>query len=252
MIRSDGPHPDAAIRVSSAPNGFAVTADAPSPSRTIVTSIAALRHEVLIRLMELRPDLLWLHAGAAQAEGSAVLACGPWGSGKSSLTAALCAMGWGYLSDDIVGIDLSRKLAVPFPITPLVRLPDGNSPPSLGSLGLEKRQVALRPDQVSRTPAPIASLAFVSHAHGAEVSLSRCSPGRAALKLLQSCMNFADHGERAVEFVCSLVKTVPAYDLSFGDPYCAAEALAALHTAPPPLNSEHSPAFTSADARSRC
>lgn len=220
---------NAVIRASTVPEGFALTTNLPSPKTTTTASLAELRHEVLICLMELRPDILWLHAGGAETGGTALLACGPWGSGKSGLTAALCEMGWSYLSDDIVGIDPKSTLAVPFPVTPLVRVPYPDDWPSLGPLGLTKNPAVLTPSQVCRTPVPISALLFVSHSRGAEVSLSRCPPGRAALKLLQSCMNFADHGERAVDLICDLAKTVPAYDLTFDDPRRAAEAAAALH-----------------------
>ncbi|MGQ9525326.1 MAG: hypothetical protein ACUVTZ_10875 [Armatimonadota bacterium] len=220
MICPHGRPADANIQVSSEPGGFALAVNAPAPIRTAAASLLELRHEVLIRLMELRPDILWLHAGGAEIDGSAVLACGPWGSGKSSLTTALCGMGWRYLSDDIVGIEPHSAFAVPFPIAPLVRLPNANSS--------AKRRVILTSQQVCRAPVPIRALVFVTHSCGAQVALSQCQPGHAALKLLQSCMNFAHHGERAVQRICSLVKDVPAYDLSFEDPIPAAQAIAGL------------------------
>lgn len=226
MICPDNRRADVTIRVSAAPNGFALTADLPTPRQTVTATLAELRHEVLICLMELRPDILWLHAGGAEKGGTALLACGPWGSGKSGLTAAFSDMGWSYLSDDIVGIDPNRTLAVPFPVAPVVRVPNGRGQ---SAPGIAKRQVKLNSEQVCRTPVPISVLLFVSHSHGAEVSLSQCPPGSAALKLLQSCMNFADHGERAVDLICELARTVPAYDLTFDDPRRAAHATAALH-----------------------
>jgi len=46
-----------------------------------------------------------VHAGVAERGGAAVLLCGPPGSGKSTLCAALVARGWRLLSDEVALID---------------------------------------------------------------------------------------------------------------------------------------------------
>lgn len=51
-----------------------------------------------------RCSVFELHSGAVtnQKTGKSILICGPSGSGKSTLTLQLVAMGWSYLSDDVL------------------------------------------------------------------------------------------------------------------------------------------------------
>ena len=64
-------------------------------------------------------EYLLFHAGALDAAGVGVLLPGTSGSGKSTLTAGLARAGFGYLSDELVALDLSDGLLVPYakPIT---------------------------------------------------------------------------------------------------------------------------------------
>lgn len=67
--------------------------------------------------LQRRPCLLALHAGAVTepSSGGVVLLPGAPGAGKSTLTAALVAAGWGYLSDDTVLLEKGDCTAVPVP-----------------------------------------------------------------------------------------------------------------------------------------
>jgi energy-coupling factor transporter ATP-binding protein EcfA2 len=58
---------------------------------------------------------LVLHAGAVSVDGEAVLFCGPSGSGKSSLVAALSAAGYPAIADDVclIQTDGSRPMVAP-------------------------------------------------------------------------------------------------------------------------------------------
>jgi hypothetical protein len=64
---------------------------------------------------------LLFHAGALEAGGNGLLLPGSSGSGKSTLTAGLArrGLGLGYLSDELVALDLRRSLLLPYakPIT---------------------------------------------------------------------------------------------------------------------------------------
>ncbi len=64
-------------------------------------------------------DHLLFHAGALEALCGAVLVPGPSGSGKSTLVASLARAGLGYLTDELVALDLETGCALPYakPIT---------------------------------------------------------------------------------------------------------------------------------------
>ena len=86
-------------------------------------ALRALKHEIVLKFIEARPDLLWLHAGAAADQKGVLLLAGSWGSGKSTLVTGLCELGWRYLSDDIVPFDPTSATLRPFPLTPARRIP---------------------------------------------------------------------------------------------------------------------------------
>jgi hypothetical protein len=104
------------------------------------STLQCIKFEVIHRFVEANPNLLWLHAGAAAAPGThqAVVLCGAWGRGKSTLVANLCRKGWLYLSDDIVPIEMASQNLVSFPLTPMMRVH-----------AVEDRKAVLNPTQVS-------------------------------------------------------------------------------------------------------
>ena len=51
---------------------------------SLADTVERLRYEVLLRLIQARSDLLWLHAGAAAYQCSSVMILGSWGRGKST------------------------------------------------------------------------------------------------------------------------------------------------------------------------
>ncbi len=58
---------------------------------------------------------LLFHAAALDADGAGLLLPGASGSGKSTLAAALAGFGLGYLSDELVALDLTREWLLPYP-----------------------------------------------------------------------------------------------------------------------------------------
>ena len=84
---------------------------------SLADTVERPRYEVLLRLIQARSDLLWLHAGAAAYQCSSVMILGSWGRGKSTLVTSLYANGWTYLSDDVVPLDPNSGRAFPFPLT---------------------------------------------------------------------------------------------------------------------------------------
>jgi hypothetical protein len=196
---------------------------------SLANTVERLRYEVVLRLIQARSDLMWLHAGAAAYRCSAVMILGSWGRGKSTLVTSLYANGWTYLSDDVVPLDPNSDRAFPFPLTPMVREDPGQELPLERLSELRKTEVFLLPERVCRDPIPISAVVFPVYRRGCHTELLPCSPATAALELLQNCLNFPSHREAAVRYVCDLVRKVPAFRLSYSDGRLAAELIAQAH-----------------------
>ena len=196
---------------------------------SLADTVERLRYEVLLRLIQGRSDLIWLHAGAAAYRCSSVMILGSWGRGKSTLVTSLYANGWTYLSDDVVPLDPNSGRAFPFPLTPMVHEDPGQELPLERLSELRKSVVLLLPERVCRDPVPISTMVFPVYRRGCHTELLPCSPATAALEVLQNCLNFPNHREAAVRYVCDLVRKVPAFRLSYSDGRLAAELIAQAH-----------------------
>ena len=190
--------------------------------------LRCLRFSVIQGLMQARPDLLWFHAGAAAADGRAILLLGPRGRGKSTLIVSLCARGWTYLSDDVVPLNPASSRAVPFPLTPARREFPGQEMPADWLRSPNKVDVPLSSGGLCRHPVPVGALVFPRYRMGAQARLSPCPAAEAAAELLQHCWNFAEYGKAALRRLCDLAARVPAYHLSFSNGDLATELLALL------------------------
>ena len=206
---------------------------------SLADTVERLRHEVVLRLIQARSDLMWLHAGAAAYRGSSVMILGSWGRGKSTLVTSLYANGWTYLSDDVVPLDPNSGRAFPFPLTPMVREEPGEELPLERLSELRKSVVRLRPERVCRDPVSVRTVVFPVYRRGCHTELLPCSPATAALELLQNCLNFPSHREAAMRYVCDLVRKVPAFRLSYSDGRLAAELIAQAHESRQQVKSSH-------------
>jgi hypothetical protein len=195
---------------------------------TLHGTLQCLKFEIVFRFVHEHPELLWLHAGAAALGGRAVVMCGTWGRGKSTLVSNLCLRGWSYLSDDIVPISLETGELVPFPLTPMMRehapVYDERrlSPEEVSQLA--KRTIPLREEQIGMGRSAIAALVFPHYSPDAEMRLIRTAPASATLELLQNCINLKMHRGEAVRYLGKLVERTPAFHL----PYRHGEAAAQL------------------------
>lgn len=62
------------------------------------------------------PDLLCIHAAALARSGRGIAIAAPSCNGKSTLTLALAARGWDFLSDEVAAIHLESLQMLPFPL----------------------------------------------------------------------------------------------------------------------------------------
>ncbi len=185
--------------------------------------------EVIHHLIQANPELLWLHAGAAAYGGYAVLIPGAWGRGKSTLVTSLCENGWAYLSDDIVPLDLNSGRVIPFFSTPTIRENSGQEMSLHRLLDLQKIVIDLKQKRLCREPVQIGAIVFPIYSHGSSARIVPYSPAATALELLESCLNFENHREEAVPYLCSLVKHLPTSRLYYSTGKNGAELIASTY-----------------------
>lgn len=172
--------------------------NAEEPLRDLTSMVRELHHRVVRRFIEVRSDLLWIHAGAVSFGGQGIVLVGPSGQGKSTIVEELLDWGCSYLSDEIAPIDPVTASVLPFPVSPWKRAPTQNYLPPERLHELTKVQVHLLPRSVSQAPVPIGRLYFVDHNRPPfPLQLDACSPAAAVVELLKN--SFAVDESRSLE-----------------------------------------------------
>ena len=191
------------------------------------------------------PHLL-LHAGAVTADGQVTVFPGASGQGKSTLTAACLRRGFGYVTDELVAVDLDTQqvsgLARPLMLTAwsarAMGLAGGDAPPldtaeadAGNSAPTVQGKRAVAPEQLGSAavpgPLPVANV-VIAH-HGQRTSELTPMPARAVLQeILTASFNHYVHGERTWQVAVGLASTVQGWRLDVADPASAAELVAEL------------------------
>ena len=140
---------------------------------------------------------LTLHAGAVVAPaGEVVVLPAVSGSGKTTLTASLVQAGWGYLTDEAIGIRAGTLEAVGYP-KPLVldtssRCALGLAPSGSANLAVDQ----LRPGAAVTGPVPaVARVVLARYQAGAAASTTQLSPGEAFLAVAEHALNLRVVGQ---------------------------------------------------------
>ncbi len=200
-------------------------------------TLQSVKFEVIHRFVEANAELLWLHAGAAATDSSgdleAIVLCGAWGRGKSTLVANLCQKGWLYLSDDIVPVDMASGKLVSFPLTPMMRVHDKEDSEAVLNpvqiSGLKKTVVALADDAFSDQPVSVSAIVFPQYDPHVQMALQSSPPAGATLELMQNCLNLKYHKDAALSYLAGLVEQLPVYRLPYNDGAQAADLLIDAH-----------------------
>lgn len=178
------------------------------------------------------PHLL-LHAGAVVRDGSAIVLPGASGEGKSTMTAACLRRGLGYVSDEMVALDLRSG-----DVTGL-RRPLMLTPWSTRALGLGEHRgpgkAAVAPEALTATTVvhPVRVAHVVVARHGAvATTLAPMGAGAVLHEILAASFNHYVHGARAWEAATRLASTASGWHLEVADPESAAEAIATLPDPP--------------------
>lgn len=183
------------------------------------------------RLAVERSPRLLFHAGAVERDGVAVLFPGASGTGKSTTVAACVRRGFGYLTDEMIALDLDagavRGWPRPIMLTPwaltAVGLPAG---PGDGD-----GKVAVSCERLGGTV--VESAVPVAHVVGlrrgaAVTTLGPMPAGDLLTLLLESSFNHYRHGAAAWTAVAALAGRVQGWWLDAADVDSAAAAVAGL------------------------
>lgn len=178
-------------------------------------AVQSLKHEIVRRFMEARPDLIWLHAGAAARDDAAVLLVGEWGSGKSTVVTELYRAGWSYLSDDVVPYDPESARILPFPLTPAYRRTQTKQLSRQELSGVTKEDVSLDPENVQGHPTHVRGILFPAFEPDRPAERNECGSAEAVVTLVRNCQNVRRYRGDPIQEVCQLAGRVPTFCLRY-------------------------------------
>ncbi len=162
-------------------------------------------------LLSQRGDLV-LHAAAVEAEGRAIVFCGPTLRGKSTLAKALGEEGCSLLAEDGIVIELGEQGPVAHPGARGVRMRsrDGN--------GRQRSVLRGDPGAGEPGPSPVATIVLLGE-RGAEFEVEPLEPARALALLTPNLIHSGGRASIAGAFqrLASLLGTVPALEVSLPD-----------------------------------
>jgi HprK-related kinase A len=182
------------------------------------------------RIMRSDDQRLLIHAASVSRAGRSVILAAYSCGGKSTLTAALVARGWGYLCDEFAVIDCESLHAHPLPRAMCIK---SGSFPIVRRLGLPlwqrrhyvksfKGRVAyIRPSDLPNgaigSPAPVRAVIFPEYHAAKQPSLVPMSRAEATMQLAELAFNAHRLGGQSVEMISQLVRGARCYRLRSGD-----------------------------------
>ncbi len=169
---------------------------------------------------------LLLHASAVEKDGKALIMTGESGSGKSTLSAMLGHMGWRFMGDEFVLLDLVTGEAMPFPRPISLKndaiaamqaqvAADRFGPRMRGTPKGDIRHLVppYKAVQSMGVPARPALLLFPSF--GFDAAVRPVAPSEVFARLTQASTNYVALGEAGFHALTGLVKDVPARAIDY-------------------------------------
>lgn len=232
MLSNGGVAPTRSLSVWRTSDGYKVvgTETASFPWHDVEPLLPFIKEEIRLEFIRSRPDLLWIHAGAVERDGCALIISGKSGNGKSTLVTHMCGYGWRLMSDDTVPIIVGARAVRPFLQLPVRRIDPGRSLSPVAVKILSKEAVRMTDANLCRATAKISAVVFLSYQRESPVRLERMPMGSAAMALLDNTTNFSDHRAAAVQEAAALARGLPIYSLSYGSAPSAAGILDSLPT----------------------
>jgi hypothetical protein len=176
-----------------------------------------LRSWTTAAFISAHPDLLWLHAAAAACDGAVVLLPGPAGAGKSTLVAEMLKLSWRLLADDVVPLDVARRIAIPLPFNPNIRTGRPDEDDLAAFMGQSKAVVSVSPDQVAHASGHIRAIVFLEFAigRGDAVDLTPLTVVSVVQALGDQCLSPCVDRRESLQALWSVAAAVPAYRLRY-------------------------------------
>lgn len=225
MITETDGTPDRVMQITRTADGYSLDSYFFNGSGSAAFLFDLIRLRIASAFIEMRPDLLWIHSGVVAKEGQALLIVGASGQGKSTLVTILHAQGWVFLSDEMAPIDVAKGFVLPYPRTPVRRIPVANELDPLHVSGLPKESYAPQRDSISTAAVRIGAVVFPRFSHGGDTVIKKLSAGDASIELMRSCTNFSDHKAEAVTALAQLASRVPSWVVTYSDGHDAANVL---------------------------
>lgn len=205
-----------------------------SPSIALRDLVRRLNTEVVASA----EDLVVMHAAGATRDGIGVLLPASSESGKTTLVAGLARSGWGYLSDEAIGID-PGTLRLHAYLKPMSVDPGSwdaladlrpEVPDELTKYHAEQWQVS--PARISRVQlrgdAELHLVVAPKYEAGAETRIEPMSRPETLRVLADSCFTIRPRPQQALDVLAAVSKRTTGYRLLIGDLGQACEALDGL------------------------
>ncbi len=203
-----------------------------------VDALAWVLWDVNRSAAEASGDHLLFHAGALEAACGGVLVPGPSGSGKSTLVASLARAGLGYLTDELVALDLPTGRVLPYakPITVkpgsfgvLADMAPSDSHADDGVDGSEWHVTVGEGTGRAIGQACRPAVVVVPHYEaGAQTTLTPLSATEAFFSLALNAVNLVPHGAAGTATVGALAACCTCVRLTMSDLATACELVLSL------------------------
>jgi hypothetical protein len=208
--------------------------DLVAESDSVDHCIAMLMWHINQQAVASRPDMLMVHASAAEWRGHAILLPASEESGKTTLVAGLVRAGMGYLTDEAAVLDLDGDVVHPYP-KPLT-IEQGSwsplsdlAPPASSRLPQQwlVNPNGIRADAVA-TPVPVGLVVSPRYEPGAPTTLTPLRKSETIALVVQNSFNFAPFGRRGLEALAEIAKRCDGHQLVSGDLASAVDAVFGL------------------------
>ncbi|HEX5418280.1 MAG TPA: hypothetical protein VFZ25_21705 [Chloroflexota bacterium] len=171
---------------------------------------------------------LLLHAGVVAFEDQGIVLPAASGHGKTTLTAALIASGFQYLSDEVAVLDAQTHHLLPFAKSLYIR---SGARDALLSLHPRLAEIAPYrprdnppvwylppcPEWLPRSPTVARFVICPRYVPGASVTLAPISRSTALQCFLDQSFNVREHGGRGIQDLAAILRDTRCYTLSFGN-----------------------------------